>query len=43
MIERVIIKNYKGIKSADIKFHDFTNINVSSMNSEQCKLCVNRS
>ena len=30
MIERVIIKNYKGIKSADIKFHDFTNIIVGN-------------
>ena len=38
MIERVIIKNYKGIKSADIKFHDFTNIMWVIMGLENLQL-----
>lgn len=30
MIERIIIKNYKGIKAADVKFNDSTNIIVGN-------------
>ena len=34
MIERIIIKNFKGIKEADISFHDKINVIVALLSKE---------